>query len=92
MLAKKPFHSGAGLVLIASMLASPAWAGIHHAADVVAKDTSHVATKVVKAVKHGAEAAAKGTERGVHAAERGVQRGVKATGNAARTVGRKLDD
>ncbi|MFZ3220540.1 MAG: hypothetical protein WA174_10930 [Rhodoferax sp.] len=56
----------------------------------VEKATVHAAQVAASGVKRGAHAAAKGIKRGAEAVAHGVERGATATGNAAKTVVKKI--
>ena len=54
------------------------------------KATVHAAKVAASGVQRGAQAAAKGIKRGAEAVAHGVERGATATGNAAKTVVKKI--
>ena len=82
-------------------IAGGASAGAQEAAEPAKASEPGVVTKVEKATVHAAKAAASGIERGAHAAAKGIKRGAEAvahgvergataTGNAAKTVAKKI--
>lgn len=56
----------------------------------VERATAHAAKAAASGIERGAHAAAKGIKRGAEAVAHGVERGATATGNAAKTVAKKI--